>query len=82
MLTTHSQPSLCILLQQVAWLRDDEPIELSERIRLHYNNTLEIRNAQYADRGEYTCQAVNGAGIAHDSAAILIYGAICVFLLR
>lgn len=60
----------------MTWFVGDNLLELSDHIFLHPNNSLEIRDVDYDDRAQYTCQAVNTAGIASDTAALLVYGSI------
>ena len=43
-------------------------------VDVRLQTALEIREVDYDDRAQYTCQAVNTAGIASDTAVLLVYG--------
>ena len=47
----------------ITWLKDDEPLKLSERVsNLNDNKTIKIKPVKLQDQGNYTCIAENTLG--------------------
>ena len=60
---------------KVQWLKDGEPLILSEGQRLISDNRqLEIERAQVTDTGRYTCIATNEAGELQRYFDLEVYG--------
>ncbi|KAJ7336589.1 Fibroblast growth factor receptor 4 [Desmophyllum pertusum] len=47
----------------ITWIKDDKPLQLSERVRnLNNNKTIKIKQVRLGDQGNYTCIAENPLG--------------------
>lgn len=70
----HAKPEPAI-----EWLKDDEPIEHSKRIKTYFDSEvcrLTISNTVADDEGEYKCSGTNEFGCASCSAELLVNEAI------
>ncbi|KAK7074280.1 hypothetical protein SK128_018951, partial [Halocaridina rubra] len=54
----------------VTWLKDGEPLEVSERVRIMRERTVVVQDVQRTDRGMYQCLVSNLEGTAQGSAQL------------
>ncbi|KAG6457151.1 hypothetical protein O3G_MSEX010145 [Manduca sexta] len=62
-------------MPHLMWLLNGERILLTERMSIHRNGTLSIKNVQEDDAGEYTCQAENRHGKVATSVSLEVKAA-------
>lgn len=56
----------------VSWMKNDQDLVQSSRVRVLYNNTLSIERAQADDGGNFKCLGSNGYNEAFDSVDISV----------
>jgi len=68
-------PAEGIPFPNVTWFKDEEPIELNERVRLLMSDRrLEVSLARESDSGWFTCMADNVVGSANMNFNLTVIG--------
>ena len=57
---------------EIIWKKNNSPLVQTTRVRVLFNNTLAIDNANADDSGNYKCFANNGYDVAEDYVNILV----------
>lgn len=58
----------------ITWQKNGQQLSLNDRVSQLRNGNLFIKNAIYADRGNYTCVAENSVGKAESTGYLDILG--------
>jgi len=68
-------------LPQTIWLKEGKIVQFNERITLeNYGKTLIIKNINFEDRGQYTCEVSNGVGLPESYNIVLdVMGTAIIF---